>query len=395
MTTDSKKILFISHDASRTGAPLLLVDFLEWITRNHPDFKFDILLLNSGLIEGKFYELGKVYHLKNYLIRYLKNKKICEKNCYLIEKLLGIKYITRFLLSYIIKSNRYDLIYLNSLDSCRIVPYLLSKVNSKVLCHVHELNWVAEEYCGINNVRKALPFIDHFISVSDLVTNYLSKILNIPLKKISKVPGFARPHHNLLCRENLRQQLGIKDDAFVVCGSGTLDWRKGADIFVQILSCIKRCHVSIDNIVFIWVGGDLNSTFYKQLIYDSKKLNLTDNLIFVGTQENPFQYYKISNLLALTSREDPFPLVALEAAEIGLPIICFENASGSAEFINNNCGYIVPYLDVNSFSNAIISLQNTPATYKEFQSNIQKKSTIYNYDNISNLLVKEIIKILK
>jgi glycosyltransferase involved in cell wall biosynthesis len=56
------------------------------------------------------------------------------------------------------------------------------------------------------------------------------------------------------------------------------------------------------------------------------------------------------DVFALTSREDPFPLVMLEAAARRLPIVCFEASGGGPEFVGNERGYIAPYLDTTAFS---------------------------------------------
>ena len=42
--------------------------------------------------------------------------------------------------------------------------------------------------------------------------------------------------------------------------------------------------------------------------------------------------YAAMDVFALTSREDPFPLVMLEAGGHGLPTVCFAGAGGAEEF---------------------------------------------------------------
>jgi hypothetical protein len=45
---DGKKVLFIGHDSSRTGAPLLLLHFFKWL-RQETRFEFEVLLQNGGI----------------------------------------------------------------------------------------------------------------------------------------------------------------------------------------------------------------------------------------------------------------------------------------------------------------------------------------------------------
>jgi glycosyltransferase involved in cell wall biosynthesis len=48
-----------------------------------------------------------------------------------------------------------------------------------------------------------------------------------------------------------------------------------------------------------------------------------------------------ANVFFLSSREDPFPLVTLEAAQFAIPSVVFENATGLAPLISDGGGWIV------------------------------------------------------
>ena len=61
------------------------------------------------------------------------------------------------------------------------------------------------------------------------------------------------------------------------------------------------------------------------------------------------------DIYALSSREEPWGLVALEAAALGIPIISFEGG-GIAEFVEKDAGILVPYLDTRAFAEATLKL---------------------------------------
>jgi len=73
----SKKILFVSHEATRTGAPMILIHLLTWIKSN-TDLKFNILLLKGGELSSDFENLSKVYHWDFINLDSIKRNK---KNC--------------------------------------------------------------------------------------------------------------------------------------------------------------------------------------------------------------------------------------------------------------------------------------------------------------------------
>ena len=58
----------------------------------------------------------------------------------------------------------------------------------------------------------------------------------------------------------------------------------------------------------------------------------------------------------MVSREDPFPLVCLEAAAFQVPIICFRDAGGMPDFVEDDAGIIVPYLDVEGAASSVLAL---------------------------------------
>jgi hypothetical protein len=56
------KFLFISHETSRTGAPMVLLHFLKWIKANHPQINIDVLTLRGGALVGEFKTVFHYYY---------------------------------------------------------------------------------------------------------------------------------------------------------------------------------------------------------------------------------------------------------------------------------------------------------------------------------------------
>jgi glycosyltransferase involved in cell wall biosynthesis len=109
---------------------------------------------------------------------------------------------------------------------------------------------------------------------------------------------------------------------------------------------------------FIWVGGQPKEL--DTLRYDTMKLEINEHVHFVGSQTEPHQYFSLFDVFLLTSREDAFPLVCLEAASMAIPIVCFDRAGGMPEFVEDDAGYVVPYLDVEATAECVLSLIRQP-----------------------------------
>jgi glycosyltransferase involved in cell wall biosynthesis len=91
-------------------------------------------------------------------------------------------------------------------------------------------------------------------------------------------------------------------------------------------------------------------------MYDAAKLGLAKLVHFVPSVSDPYPYYSLFDIFALTSREEPFSVSMLEAAECGLPIVCFAGAGGAPELVGDDAGVIVPYLDIDAMAKECIRL---------------------------------------
>src|SRR5690625_7901351 len=86
------------------------------------------------------------------------------------------------------------------------------------------------------------------------------------------------------------------------------------------------------------------------------KLNITEDLIFLGRQKNISDLISISDLLLLMSEQESFGLVILEAIACEVPSIG-TNVGGIPEVINHGeTGYLVELGDITSAAQYAIHL---------------------------------------
>lgn len=355
----SKKILFISHDSSRTGAPIVFLNLLKWFKTN-TNIPFTILLKKRGVLEKEFKSLAPVLmfpeNQQNSI--YLKNRIRGE-----FEKILGIRNLKLQNLKRKLKKENIALIYANTAVNGEILE-LLSALNCPIICHIHELKWTIESYVGLESFQSVINNTHFYIAVSEAVKYNLMKSYQIPEHKIEKIYAFIptdtsekiNQEHQ---RKSIAKQLKIPIDAKIICASGTTDWRKGADLFIQLARLILNKYTDCP-VYFIWVGGQKKGFFWSQLLYDIENLDLKKYVHFVGTKPNPLDYFSISDVFTLLSREDPFPLVCLEAASLAKPIVCFDQAGGMKEFVESDCGFVVPYLDLETMATKVVDLLKSP-----------------------------------
>ena len=109
---------------------------------------------------------------------------------------------------------------------------------------------------------------------------------------------------------------------------------------------------------FLWVGGWEDHKDQEKIELLLKNKGLTGRVIFVGQVNNPLDFFAASDVFAMVSRDDPYPVVCLEAAAMGKPILCFSDAGGIPEFVEKDSGFIVPYLNVDEMAAKVILLSD-------------------------------------
>ncbi len=242
-------------------------------------------------------------------------------------------------------------------------------------------------FLGDELFRKHLPLIDHFIAASKEISYLLGKHYKLDLNKITVVDTFIdkipeKPDKDIISK--IKKELNIPHNSFIIIGSGTVDWRKGPDLFLQVA---KKVLNNSNKFYFVWVGGNKALLEYKQLIYDIEMLNIASNVKFIGEKENPIPYFAISDVFFLSSREEPMGMVALEAAALHKPIICFENIGSMPDFVGENCGIVAPYYDIDFVVRAILSLSEDPILLKRLGENAFDKVKGYLIDIKAPLIV--------
>ena len=228
-----------------------------------------------------------------------------------------------------------------------------------VVTHVHELDhWINES--GARNWRQVDRHTTKFIAVSEAVSQNLREQHGIAPDRIEVVHEFVPVELGtqssvLSARAMCRAQFGIPEDAFVVGGSGSETWRKGKDLFVQLAALLKRR--SPDRAFrFVWVGWEGDEKDQRQLKRDMEEGGVTESIHWTGEVANPLNYFACFDAFALVSREDPFPLVCLEAALLEKPILCFADAGGTPELVEEDSGFVIPYLDLNTMADKLLLL---------------------------------------
>ncbi|WP_026994744.1 glycosyltransferase family 4 protein [Flectobacillus major] len=380
-----QKILFVGHDANRAGAQILLLRFLK-LLKEKTQIEFSVLLKYGGPLVDDYRAIAETFVLYQAPSTSLK-RILLEK---VKQKILGKANNTGPLWN-TLKAKQFDLIVSNTFTNGDIFPEL-TQLGCPIYSYIHELEMGINMYSSAKNIQNTLNGTHRYIACADSVKGNLINQFGIQPNKIDVLPSLLpeaamnyKPDVSQIA--SIKKQLGIPEQAFVVGGMGTIDLRKGVDLFLQI-GHLLQAH----GVYLVWVGGSHQQADFQLFNIDKKRLKL-DNLKFVEAVANPLDYMALFDIFALTSREDPYPLVVLEAALLSKPIICFDQAGGAKDFVETNAGFLIDYLDVQAFAKQIEQLiQNTPER-TEKGTNAHKKvlerhQTQYAFDTFLAILTQ-------
>ena len=158
---------------------------------------------------------------------------------------------------------------------------------------------------------------DHLVVVNPIFIKDLEKY-NIKREKITYIPNYVSKDNfykkSKKEKDNIRSELGISKDSFVV---GQIQTRKGVLDFVSVAK-------SLPDITFVWCGG---FSFGKITDgYDELKQvyeNPPSNLKFLGIvpRDKMNDMFNMADLLFMPSYNELFPMAILEAVNIGIPLL--------------------------------------------------------------------------
>jgi len=325
-------VLFINHEESRTGAPKLVYEIAKYIS-----LKYSILMVSKS--KGSMHDVFKrAFHKILYPDEMFPKLNIHEK----AKKILLM--------------TKPGLVYVNSVAS---YEYALEakKLGIPVILHIHEFERLFYEYIP---KKAALKYFkdsaDIFIAVSESVYGFLTKRLRCDRSNTFLIHGFINPKEVLLeskkkSLSTINKEIKKRKDEIIVAALGTCCLNKGTSIFIDSYHLLKKR--GFTRLKYIWIGDNIN---HIQLFVDKMK-NLDRNILFLGEKENPFPYLNAADIFLLLSKEDAFPLSAIEAMSLGKPIISFKR-SGENYRALEGCGMLINKRGPSALANAVIKLSN-------------------------------------
>lgn len=294
--TDSHKLLLVGHDAHANGAQLLLLALAKHFT-NELDLDVTILLKAGGALLPQYEAIAPTSVLEGTT--------------------------DTDLTDWFRSSGSRHAIFNTSVTGDLLAA--AKAANLITLSLVHELPALVKDFKLQAHIHAIADLADHVVFPSELVRTGFASLEPVIRNTVSVRPQglYKNIKADAHGREFVRNKLGMNDGDKLVFNAAYADQRKGFDCFVTAAARIS----AIDkNVHFCWVGkrSKAMSRWLKSRIV--KKLKGRLHLIDYTGDITP--WFAAADCLYLSSREDPFPSVALEALSLGTPVVVHTGATG-------------------------------------------------------------------
>tara|TARA_R110002012_G_scaffold283304_2_gene473576 strand:+ start:21016 stop:22149 length:1134 start_codon:yes stop_codon:yes gene_type:complete len=164
----------------------------------------------------------------------------------------------------------------------------------------------------------------------------------------------------------------------IVITAGRIAHVKGYDRLIAIWELVAK--EIKDWRLEIYGSGD---PAYVQMLQDEiNKKNLQDQVVLMGATNQIQAKLLQSSLFVMTSHNECFPLVLLEAQACGLPIVAYDCPHGPKNIINLENGCLIPPNEAQQFANATIKQINNQELRIKMGKNARKNSTKYRLDAV-------------
>jgi glycosyltransferase involved in cell wall biosynthesis len=321
-------VLVISHESSATGAPIL-----AWnIARAFNSHSNVVLLsLRSGKLDGAFLEC-------------------CCVRLVLPDGVEASAEVLRAGLAQLPHGLKVDYALVNTMQAWRLPQWLQSQGIASVLL-IHEF---AAYIRPDEAFRHACTWATSVVFSSPITHAAMvqrhPELDGVPVVVLPQgrceLPGHGHASHR--CQFQLTEipelselhPRGWLQECQLILGAGAVQPRKGVDLFVATAHRLQQLAPQ-RTLLFLWLGDgyDPEQDFTTSIWIEDQiqRSGLKDNLhILEGSATLYANLLPLAHLFLLTSRLDPLPNVAIDALSEGVPVLCFEQASGTATWMQDD-----------------------------------------------------------
>ena len=354
-------------------------------------YKVSVITSNEGELSDRFRKLGAKVYITNTSDKYL---CIGKKN--FIGAFLNTIRVN-YLICKLHKQYRIDFIYCNdalTVEWC-IGALFLSRRRPKILVHERLAN------------AGPLHRLNYFLLQRRFRVIFTSKFMEKTMNVLFKKARWERTYvlHNPIDMSNsesessmsinrIRCNLGLQNNERLLCYVGRFAAWKNIHHILEAMYLLQKI-IQPHLLVVGKASGAAEKSYERFLRIFIKEKKLEKYVHFVGYHNDVIPFIKASDELILSSSDEPFGRVVVEAQSFGIPVIA-ANSGGIPEILDKRLGVLVDVGNIEQLASAIDTVLGTQYdksvreqvaldARERFNSTEYKKK----FRNIVNLFLKD------
>lgn len=330
-SSDGKGIIILSHDLSKSGAPILAYDIASELKKRRISLIVFFLSSSSRELEESYLSSS----IPVYPLFFTEDPSAEPSERRVTQTNVMLKWLYE---------NGYKFAILNTVVSGNWAG-MFKQAGFRVTTLIHESANTIHVYGWRFFLAEAAQFSDTIVFPCDSILEEDSEFVHGFNGKVAIRPQgirFKQIKHYSDLAQSVFTELGIKDDETLVLSAGTICLRKGIDLFVSACAAMLRQSDNCKQYRFIWIGNG-SEEIKRWMEVQIARSSMKDHVHIVPFMD-PAKYRRIlkrANIFWSTSRADTFPSVVLEAMHENVPVLAFRNAGGVNTILAKNRGILI------------------------------------------------------
>ena len=370
-----KKVLFLIESFIVGGAEKVLIDIVNHL---NPD-KYDITLCSvfkHSVYKGYDKTFKKPF--KNHI-----NYKYLINNTYHWLYLIFNFLLARFpnIIYQLFIGDKYDTViaFYEGLPTYWIANTKLKKGKKIAWLHTStQLSQQGKSFIELEKQHKYYTEFEKIVAVSQGVADSFTTLFNLK----DKVTVIYNPINSQTIIKQSQQPLSIEKTTYPTFVSvGRMTEAKGYDRWLRILLKLKNKGYKFQS----WIIGGGDRDKYEAFVKDN---HLTDYIIFLGHQDNPYPYIQQADWIACPSLIEGLSTVVLESLILKKAIITTD-CPGMKELLGENQYGIVCHNNEDTITYMTEKVLCIPSLQKQYESALlnypfefELKKSIYQIENL-------------
>lgn len=369
-----KKILFVIPDFYIGGTNKSLENLLLLVDNNIYEIR-----IFSLYEDGDSYYKEKVF--KPYLIKKSLFYRLFHDHFWfrkfstlasLLFRCNASRFLHKFEINRIQKKEKFDSVIAYQESSATICVSMLRNCSNRIAWVHCELRYWLQDLVKGRKLEEAGDYskYDKIICVSESARQSFLSLYPHLSDKVIFIYNSVDDNHIKELADDVKANVPFSDNTFNILSVGRFSPTKQFDLIPKIVSELKK----ITSKPFCWYIIASTEECLQDMLEKIEKYDVSREVILLGAKDNPYPYFKKSDLFVCTSESESFSYVIAESKVLHVPVLC-NNIPVAKEVVSDEEGWISSIADMPGTLSRIIDKNNGIYT------SVKEKILNYQYNN--------------